>query len=79
MDSLHEVKIGFACSLLKETNKAMPEVCYESGYKTQANFYQQFFKLKAIKPLQYRKQFLTRLASPQNNIGIEGEAVIRAK
>jgi AraC-like DNA-binding protein len=70
MDFLHEVRIGFACSLLTETSKAIPEVCYESGYNTLANFHQQFSKLKGITPLQFRKRFRMKLAMPHNKIGI---------
>lgn len=70
MDFLHEVRIGYACSLLTETSRPVLEVCYDSGYNTLANFHKQFFKVKTITPLQYRKQFQAKLAMPQNNIGI---------
>ncbi|WP_091151870.1 AraC family transcriptional regulator [Mucilaginibacter pineti] len=70
MDFLHEVRIGFACSLLTDTYKQVPEICYDSGYNTLANFHQQFLKLKGLTPLQFRKQCQTKLALPQNNIHI---------
>jgi AraC-like DNA-binding protein len=72
LDFLHEIRISFACSLLTDTTKPIPEICLESGYQTLANFHKQFFKFKAITPLQFRKQFFTKLALPQNNIGIVG-------
>lgn len=57
IDFLNEVRIGYACTQLIETQKSVLDICYESGYNTIANFHKQFFKLKQITPLQYRKQF----------------------
>jgi AraC-like DNA-binding protein len=70
IDFLNEVRISHACTLLQETKKNMLEIGGECGYTTIANFHKQFRKIKKISPLQYRKQFITRLSVVQNNIGI---------
>jgi AraC-like DNA-binding protein len=55
---LNEVRIGYACNLLQETQKTVLDICYESGYNSIANFHRQFFKIKSYTPLQYRKYFM---------------------
>lgn len=54
---LNEVRIGYACNLLQDTQKTVQDICYESGYNSIANFHRQFFKIKSYTPLQYRKYF----------------------
>ncbi len=56
-DFLNEVRIGYACNLLVETQNPILNICYDSGYNTVANFHKQFLKVKKITPLQYRKAF----------------------
>jgi len=56
-DFLAEIRISHACNLLLGTVKPIGEVCFESGYNSLPNFRKQFFKLKKISPLQYRKKF----------------------
>lgn len=55
VDFLNEVKIGYACSLLLETDKSIKEICFDSGYATPMNFHKQFVRLTQMTPLQYRK------------------------
>jgi AraC-like DNA-binding protein len=55
---LNEVRIGYACNLLQDTQKSVLDICYESGYNSIANFHRQFFKIKSYTPLQYRKYFM---------------------
>lgn len=57
VDFLNEVRIGYACNLLMESDKPVLQVSYESGYNTMANFHKQFLKVKGVTPLQYRKWF----------------------
>ncbi|TDW95917.1 AraC family transcriptional regulator [Dinghuibacter silviterrae] len=64
IDFLNEVRIGFACSLLVDTQASVSDICYESGYNTMANFHKQFLKVKRMTPLQYRKAFAGAKASP---------------
>lgn len=56
IDYLNEVRISYACRQLQETNKSVTEICYESGYNTIVHFHRQFFRLKKITPLQFRKK-----------------------
>lgn len=70
IDFLNEVRIGYACTLLLETQKSVMDICYECGYNTMANFHKQFLRIRRLTPLQYRKEFMNRLSLPQNNIGI---------
>jgi len=58
VDFLNEVKIGYASSLLLESELAVQDICFASGYSTPANFHRQFVKFKKVTPLQYRKSKL---------------------
>jgi AraC-like DNA-binding protein len=70
IDFLNEVRIGYACQLLQETNKTVLDICYESGYNTMTNFHKQFLKSKQFTPLQYRKYFAGEMIKKGSNIGI---------
>ncbi len=72
IDFLNEVRTGYACSLLTETERPVPDIGYESGYNTLANFHKQFLKIKGMTPLQYRKHFSAEIMQRGNNIGIVG-------
>jgi AraC-like DNA-binding protein len=71
IDFLNEVRVGYACSLLIETEKTVLDICYESGYNTMANFHKQFLKIRKLTPLQFRKYFASDMIKRGNNIGIE--------
>lgn len=71
IDFLNEVRVGYACKLLMETDKPVLEICFDSGYNTMANFHKQFLKIKKLTPLQHRKYFTEQLSIPQNNIHTE--------
>lgn len=59
IDFLNEVRIGYACTQLLETDKPVLDICYGSGYNTMANFHKQFLRIRKITPLQYRKRFIS--------------------
>jgi len=61
IDFLNEVRIGYACKQLIDTQKTVEEICYESGFNTLANFNKQFLKVKHLTPSRYRKDFMQRL------------------
>jgi len=52
---LNEVRVSYACKQLLHTSKPVTDIGYESGFNTVAHFHRQFFRLKNITPLQYRK------------------------
>ena len=54
---VNEVKIGYACKLLMETELNVSEVCYQSGYNSLSRFNKCFKKITRKTPLSYRKQF----------------------
>jgi AraC-like DNA-binding protein/quercetin dioxygenase-like cupin family protein len=70
IDFLTEVRIGYACTLLMETDKTVLDICFECGYNTMSNFHKKFMKIKTYTPLQYRKHFAERQSLPQKNIHI---------
>lgn len=57
VDFLNEVRIGYACKQLIDTQKNIESICYESGFNTLANFNKQFQKVKSMTPSKYRKSF----------------------
>ena len=57
IDFLNEVRIGYACRQLMETQKNIEAIGYESGFNTLANFNKQFLKIKKINPSQFRRQY----------------------
>jgi len=54
---LNEVRIGYACNLLIDTNLTIIAICYESGFNTLANFNKQFLKIKGFTPSHFRNHF----------------------
>jgi AraC-like DNA-binding protein len=63
IDYLNEVRIEYACRQLRETNKSVLQIGYESGYNTIPHFHRQFLKLKKLTPLQYRKNLTPATAT----------------
>jgi AraC-like DNA-binding protein len=63
---LNEIKIGFACRQLIETNKTIQQICYESGYNTVENFNKQFFKVKNASPSSWKKGISRKLLDAIN-------------
>ena len=58
IEFLNEIRIGYACKLLQDTDKTIIDICYESGFNTAVNFNKQFFKVKRLTPREYRNTFL---------------------
>lgn len=54
---VNEVRIGYACKLLMETELNVSEVCYQSGYNSLSRFNKCFKKITRKTPLHYRRQF----------------------
>ena len=54
---IQELRINHACKLLKEENKTIMDICYESGYNSWAHFSKQFKKVTKRTPSSYRKEF----------------------
>lgn len=54
---VNEVRIGYACKLLMESDLNVSEVCYQSGYNSLSRFNKCFKKITKKTPLNYRKHF----------------------
>jgi len=62
IEFLNEIRIGYACTLLQDTDKPIIDICYESGFNTTVNFNKQFLKVKNATPSQYRNKFCKHVA-----------------
>lgn len=60
IDFLNEVRVGYACKQLIDTQNNIASICYDSGFNTLANFNKQFLKVKKLTPSGYRKTFMNR-------------------
>ena len=60
IDFLNEVRVGYACKQLIDTQNNIASICYDSGFNTLANFNKQFLKIKSHTPSGYRKTFMDR-------------------
>lgn len=57
---LTELRVGYACKLLIETDKPVTSICFEAGFGNSANFNRCFKKIKQTTPRHYRRQFSER-------------------
>jgi AraC-like DNA-binding protein len=62
IDFLNEVRVGYACKQLADTQHNIASICYDSGFNTLANFNKQFLKVKKLTPSAYRKTIQYRSA-----------------
>lgn len=58
-DFVNEVRIGYACRLLQQTDLPITQVAYESGYSYTSYFNRAFLAIRGVTPREYRKGFLT--------------------
>jgi AraC-like DNA-binding protein len=56
---VNEIRIGYACKRLMESEESISSVCYESGYNNLANFNDQFKKIVKCTPYQFQRQSKT--------------------
>jgi AraC-like DNA-binding protein len=54
---LNDIRIGYACRLLQESNRSIMEICYESGFNNLSHFNRQFKEHIKDTPQQYRERF----------------------
>lgn len=57
IDFVNEMRIGYACTLLSDTEQTILQVSYDSGFNSVAHFNKQFLKVKGITPSGFRKAF----------------------
>lgn len=54
-DYTNEIRIGLACQLLIETDKAIGTIAFESGFESLTYFNRVFLKKKRLRPNEFRK------------------------
>jgi AraC-like DNA-binding protein len=52
---LIDVRLGYACELLGETDQTIAEVCFASGFESLANFNRQFRRRHGLSPREWRR------------------------
>ncbi|WP_445454745.1 AraC family transcriptional regulator [Flavobacterium sp. 25HG05S-40] len=55
-DYVNEIRIGYACTLITQTDKTIAQVAIESGFENQTYFNRVFLKKKNCTPKQFRMQ-----------------------
>jgi len=53
---IQELRIGHACKLLIESNLTLTQICYDSGFNNQTNFYKCFKAITGKTPFEYQKE-----------------------
>ncbi len=53
---LIDIRIGYACKLLLDTEEPISQICFASGFNNITNFNRLFRKYRACTPLEYRRQ-----------------------
>jgi len=53
---VNEIRVGYACRRLMETDLGVESVCYESGFNNKTNFMEQFRNIVKCTPHQFRKK-----------------------
>jgi AraC-like DNA-binding protein len=54
---LQELRIGYVCKQLIETDLTLTQVCYDSGFNNLTNFYKCFKAITGKTPYEYKKEF----------------------
>ena len=57
---VNEIRVGYACRRLVETDLNVENICFESGFNNKTNFMEQFRKIVKCTPFQFRKNYFTR-------------------
>lgn len=53
---LMNIRIGYACKLLLDSEKNIAEIAYDSGFENLSNFNRHFKKIKGVTPHHYQKE-----------------------
>jgi len=54
---VNEIRVGYACRRLMETDLSAEHICYESGFNNKTNFMEQFRKIIKCTPHQFKKNY----------------------
>ncbi len=61
IEFVNRLRISKSCELLADGNKAVTDVCFESGFNNISNFNRRFQQLKGMTPSHYRRLAVQRL------------------
>ena len=61
-DFIKELRIGYACKLLQESNMSVIQICFECGYESISNFNRQFKEIINETPFKYRQSFIEQVS-----------------
>ncbi len=61
MDTVMEYRLNYATQQLIQTDKAVADIAFESGFADVSFFYRTFKKKTKLSPLHYRRQFMTQV------------------
>jgi len=64
---LTEIRISYACELLREGNLDVGQVCLSSGFNNVSHFHKQFRKIVKSTPGEYQKRSMMKVAAPDRN------------
>lgn len=54
---LIDMRIGYACKLLLDTDDPVSQICFDAGFNNITNFNRLFKKYRACTPLEYRRRY----------------------
>ena len=54
---VNEIRVGYACRRLMETDLSAEHICYESGFNNKTNFMEQFRNIIKCTPHQFKKNY----------------------
>lgn len=57
---VNEIRVGYACRRLVETDLSVENICYEAGFNNKTNFMEQFRKIIKCTPYQFKKNYLSQ-------------------
>ena len=57
---VNEIRVGYACRRLMETDLSVDSIGYESGYNNKTNFMEQFKKIVKCTPYQFKKNYFSK-------------------
>lgn len=54
---VNELKVGYACKLIRENKHSMASICFKSGFNNVSNFNRQFKNILTYSPSEYNKKY----------------------
>ena len=77
IEFVNRLRISKSCELLTDGEKAVTDVCFESGFNNISNFNRRFQQLKGMTPSHYRRLAVQRLT--EQNLPVLSERLRSAK